>query len=228
MSPQPPQPKRLCALPGLLLLVLAAPASAQLSGSVSVVTDYRFRGAVLSETDPSLQASLAYDSGTGWYTGAFAAQTRVSDRGGAQLVGYAGYARRMDSGLSWDAGVSATRLTQSASSYAEAYIGLSGEQLSARLSYAPHYLGRSLQTVYAEVNAVQPLEGGLSLFAHAGLLHGISGQAFRQRADLRLGAAARLGDATLQLWYERSSRRSRYGEESYSPHALVLGARYDF
>jgi uncharacterized protein (TIGR02001 family) len=211
-----------------LLLLPAASAMAQLSGNISVVTDYRFRGAVLSETDPSLQASINYDSGAGWYTGAFAAQTRLSGRRGAQMVGYAGYAERLDSGLGWDVGASATRLTQSGNGYAEAYVGLTGDQLSTRLSFAPRYLGRSVQTIYAEVNAVQPLQGRFSLFAHAGLLRRVAGQDYRQRADLRLGVAAGLGDATLQLWYERSSRRPRYGSESYSPQALVLGASYAF
>src|SRR6187200_2427346 len=54
------------------LLVAAAAANAQVSSTVTLTSDYDFRGFSQSATDPAIQASLDYAHESGWYVGAWA------------------------------------------------------------------------------------------------------------------------------------------------------------
>src|SRR5512145_662138 len=54
---------------GLVMLASASLAHAELSGTVTAVSDYDFRGITQSAQDPALQASLDYASDAGFYLG---------------------------------------------------------------------------------------------------------------------------------------------------------------
>jgi uncharacterized protein (TIGR02001 family) len=54
------------------ITLAAGPVKAQVDGSVSIVSDYRFRGASLSDGHPEPQVQLGYDGTGGWYVGGFA------------------------------------------------------------------------------------------------------------------------------------------------------------
>jgi uncharacterized protein (TIGR02001 family) len=61
----------------LLLCAAAQSATAQLSGTLSAVSDYRYRGVTFSDRRPAAQAGLAYDDPSGWYAGAFGSTVRL-------------------------------------------------------------------------------------------------------------------------------------------------------
>src|SRR5262245_25036682 len=92
----------------LLLCAAAESASAQLSGTLAGVTDYRYRGVTFSDRRPAAQAGLTYDDASGWYAGAFGSTVRLDPPGGAsskfQAIAYAGYAMRLGSGVSLEVG----------------------------------------------------------------------------------------------------------------------------
>jgi uncharacterized protein (TIGR02001 family) len=234
-------------LAALLVFALhlpAAPARAQagdalnlsVSGSASLLSDYRFRGQALSDGQPVPQLALNVDSAGGWYAGGYASGATYGELRGAQLLGYAGYAARLAGGGSWEAGCSSTVFTQwRQADYQECYAGLAGERFSGRLYFAPQYLGRPTRTVYAEANFFYPLHPRLNLSAHAGLLRNLSGGSWAgipagSRYDLRLAASIPLGDWSLQL----ARVQSKADSISYlhyprrSPRAWVLGASYAF
>ncbi len=230
-----------------LACALSAPAAlAQISGSLAVLSDYRLRGLSLSDGRAAPQLTLNYDSDAGWYAGAMASHATLEGTGSAQLVAYGGYARRLAGGLGWEAGAAQSVFTRaSAANYVEAYAGLSGEQVSARLYYSPRYFGRPVQTLYAEANGFLRLGDALRLVGHAGLLHAWGGddQAGAlpgQRADYRLGLAAQFGAIDLQLArVTRAAYRapdyagypSYAGDPPYRgrrPRAFVLSAAYSF
>ena len=223
-----------------LACALGAPAAlAQLSGSLAVLSDYRFRGRSLSDNKATAQLTLNYDRDDGWYAGAMAARAKLEDSPSAQLVAYGGYAQRLPGGMGWEAGATQTVFTgASAANYFEAYAGLSGEQVSARLYYSPRYFGSSTRTVYAEANGFLRLGATLRLVGHAGLLRALGGEGVGtvsgQRYDYRLGLAAQLGDIDLQLARVTGIAR-RYpaygGYPAYAgprPRAVVLSASYSF
>ena len=92
---------------------LAAPAAlAQLSGSFAVTSDYRFRGRSLNDDHATPQLTLNYDSDAGWFGGAMASHAELDDTGTAQVLAYAGYARRLPGGIGWEAGATQAIFTR--------------------------------------------------------------------------------------------------------------------
>src|SRR5512144_21045 len=96
------------AVAAILIGAAAGSAAAQLSGTVAAVTDYRYRGVTFSDRRPAAQAGLTYDDASGWYAGAFASTVRLDPPGPAtsnfQAIAYGGYAARLESGVSLEAG----------------------------------------------------------------------------------------------------------------------------
>jgi uncharacterized protein (TIGR02001 family) len=226
------------AVPILLALLTAAPAIAQIdiSGSASLQSTYNFRGQAAGKNSPSPQVTLNLDSASGWYVGGFAAGMHVGDNYGYKVQGYAGYAHRLTSALSWDAGCSQIAYTQTHfNDFRECYAGINGERTSARLSYAPRYFGFRARVLYGEVSTFYPVHPRFNLIAHAGVLYNLSdgvwpGVPYRTRYDVKLGVAIPFGNWTLQLARERSEDDGlRY--HSYPVHparAWTAGLSYAF
>lgn len=178
----------------LWALLSAGTACAQVSARLALVSDYRFRGVSLSDEHPAVQASVAYDHPDGWYAGAFASSIRIEPSGTqAQLVPYVGYARRLRSGMSWDAGVEYAMFSGNTDyDYPEFHVGLTSSHLSARLYYAPRYFGVSTPVLYGEIDGAYPVSGKVRLLGHAGWLRRGDAGEFdeyleRHRFDARIG-----------------------------------------
>jgi uncharacterized protein (TIGR02001 family) len=177
----------------LLLGCFVFPAAqAQVSASVSLVSDYRFRGISLSEEKPAAQTTLAYDGDGGWYAGAFASTVEFYEdsRPGAQLIGYAGRAGSWSHASSWDAGIATSTFSrQHDYDYPEIYGGVTVDSLTFRLHYARSYFGQSTDAVYIETNGAWPLRERMQLVVHLGGLR----NARVPDADRCCGFDARLG-----------------------------------
>jgi uncharacterized protein (TIGR02001 family) len=186
-------------------LLAAGGVHAQVSGNVTWTSDYRFRGVSLSDDAPALQVSLAYDGSGGWYAGAFASSVRrpLGVDASAQLVTYAGYARRIRPGLSWEVGTEYVMLLGASEyDYPEFYIGLASERLSGRLYYAPRYFNEGAPVVYAEINGTQPLSRRLRLLGHVGGLRrdrDADDEGARTRFDAQLGLGIALEPFDLRI-----------------------------
>lgn len=130
---------------------------AQVSGSVGALSDYRYRGYSLSDGDPVLQASIAYDAASGAYAGLFASGVRDLDGNGAQFIPYLGYAKRDAQGRSWDVGVRWSHFTRDdAYDYAEVHVGVALRRVALRVHYAPEYFGQ-VANWYFEADGHVPL-----------------------------------------------------------------------
>ncbi|AWG45950.1 MULTISPECIES: TorF family putative porin [unclassified Massilia] len=184
----------------LCLACTAAPAAAQTSGSLALVSEYTVRGISLSAGHPALQLRIDHDLENGWYAGGFASPATLGERDQTQLIVYGGRAGRLASGLGWDAGISRSAfLRDHRYDYTEFHAGLALDRASARLFLSPAYYGGE-RTAYLDLNAFQPLDEQLRLTFHAGLLHGLGGYAeSHNRADLRIGLASTIGDCTVQV-----------------------------
>ena len=159
----------------LLFYTCAGGAAAQFSGTLSAVTDYRYRGITFSDGSPAAQAGLTYDDPKGWFAGGFGSTIRLAPPGGTsaylQAILYAGYAARLPSGISVEAGGDYSVFAGAKNlNYGEVFVGGATENLSARIYYSPHYFGQSSNAVYGELNGAQPLIDRVSLRMHAGLL----------------------------------------------------------
>lgn len=216
-------------------VLAAGGVQAQAGASVSLASEYSARGVSLSNGRPAAQLSLSYDAAQGWYAGAFAAPglTQAGRSGVTKLVAYGGYAHRLPSGLSWEAGASSTSFShQSVYNYREVFLGLASDRLSARVYLAPAYYGYGGRVAYAELNGFYPLRERIKLVAHAGVLHGLSGLAamYRDRIDMRLAVGFDAGQCNVQLaWLGTSSIGSGpYRGGDRAPRAIALSASYPF
>lgn len=160
-----------------LACVCAWPAHAQVSGSVGVVSEYRYRGVSLSDDKPALQGSIAYDATKGAYFGLFASTIEYEGVGGFQLIPYAGYARRDKHGNSWDVGLRAVHFTQgSEGDYLEAHVGVALRHVALRLHFAPEYFGDG-PNWYAQADGSVPIRERFRWLWHVGVTRG-SGDRF--------------------------------------------------
>lgn len=216
------------------VLLCAGTATAQVGGNIALLSDYRFRGVSMSDGHPVSQLTLNYDDPDSWYWGVQASGVNLHERGGTQWIAYAGMARRLASGWSWEAGASRSVLPRDhGSDYGEWYAGLAAERLGFRLYFSPHYVGRDTRTLYAEMNGFYPMPGGFKLVAHIGVLRPLPHagmEAASMRRDGSLGLAAALGDWNAQLAWVASSGgapRSDHYVEAAS-RAVVLSAAYSF
>jgi len=196
------------------VLALALPATAQISGNITLVSDYRFRGISLSDQKPAAQLSFGYDHPSGWYAGAFASTVQLLDRSGRdlQLIPYAGYAQRMGAGLSWDVGAGYSSFSHAgARNYAEVHGGVSSENVSTRLYYSPDYFGQGSATLYAELNAARLVMASIQLFGHIGVLRsrnpGISYERpIQYQFDVQAGTSVDFEKFNVQLAWVASDK----------------------
>ncbi len=202
----------------LWFLFVYADAFAQVSGSASLLSDYRYRGVSLSRNRPAAQLAVAYDDASGWYGGAFASTVQLFyPTRELQVVSFVGYARRLPSGLSWEAGADYSAVTGPLSySYPEVYLGIATENVSARLYYAPRYFGQDSDVIYGEINASQQLLDRVRLLAHSGVLRN-NGQSDyglrpdRHILDASVGVALDFDQFSVQLsWVGINSLNTPY------------------
>jgi uncharacterized protein (TIGR02001 family) len=158
-----------------LLCACASGADAQISGTISGVSDYRYRGIAFSDRMPAAQGGFTYDDPLGWYAGVFGSTVRLvpptESSSNFQAMAYAGYATRLASGVSLEAGGDYSAFNGSSSdNFGEFYIGAAGDGVGARLYYSPRYFGSQSNAVYAEINASRRLFDHVRIIGHVGWL----------------------------------------------------------
>lgn len=220
---------------GMLVSCLAAPAFAQLSGTAGIVSDYRLRGVSLSDRQPAVTASLAYDHPSGFYAGGSVIGT---DYGGPKVLGYieyAGFATARTTGPAFDFGVSNQDLAyfwkdrRTPARYTEAYFGVIGSKLSAHIYYSPNYLRSGWGTIYTDISgSLKPAEDW-RLFAHLGASTpvGSGSDVRRERYDLRAGVARQFRNLEIQAALVATSPDPPV-QTPQGRTAVTLGANYFF
>jgi uncharacterized protein (TIGR02001 family) len=190
------------------LTALVATASlAQVSGTASLLSDDRFRGVSLTQGHFAAQLDVAYDHASGLYAGAFVSNVEFDRQSGEQTqgIGYAGYARRLQSGWSVDAGAAYSDFSNDADyRYWELHTGIASDAVSARLYFSPNYFGQSIHTLYAELNGSYRLTERLKAIGHAGLLQAFAGATDQTggshpHADFLAGVEYRMQPFSLQI-----------------------------
>ena len=199
------------ACPRLLLLagaLCASTAGAQVSGTLSAISDYRYRGVSLSQQKPAAQASIGYDDPRGFYGGLFGSTVEFSGatRASGQALGYLGWVTPLGGGFHLDLGGDYSAFTDGHEyDFGEIYAGMTASDCNVRLHYSPNYFGAGQASWYAEINGSIPLASDFSFFAHLGVLVPIGQGAYsytatvRNPVDARVGISHDFGGLTLQL-----------------------------
>ena len=197
----------------------------QLSASVTVGSDYLFRGVSQSEGNPVLQASVGFDDESGWFGGLFATTVEFPDRRSrsddrrAELDLYLGYG--FDLGHGWSLVGSVVHYLYPGSGgdyvYTEYGAGIEYRRVRATFALADPALGFGGQGRIWELTTRQPLRHGFLVRAGVGRYELLRaerayaywnlglGRAFgRLEADLGYYDADREGEA---LWPGRAGGR---------------------
>jgi uncharacterized protein (TIGR02001 family) len=192
----------------LALALMPAPATAQLSGSLAVESDYRLRGYSLSEGRPAATLQLGYDHPSGLYLNGSASLTWPD--GEPRLLGTQlnlGYSKRLGPDVVIDAGLLRADYRPGYDSglrrnYSEAYLGATVNRVSARIFYSPDYLRDDVSTLYGEIETfLEPapdwrLSGHLGGTAYLGRARPYPGTRSAQY-DWRLSLSRELGSVEI-------------------------------
>lgn len=173
------------------LLGVAGTTQAGVTSTWTAVSDYDFRGISQTAQDPALQASIDYAHDSGFYVGAWASNIDfgVDEDDGSGLDDpkievdiYAGFAKTLDSGLSYDfGGVYYSYPEEDTFNYLELYAGVgytakSGVSIKGKFWYSPDFGGDftdgDTPAEYIQGDLTVPLPANFSLIAHAGYSFG--------------------------------------------------------
>lgn len=206
-----------------LALFLAGPVSAQAFGGVSVLSDYRYRGASLSDDKPALQLHFGHDFAAGGYAGLQVSTVKVDDSAGdgLQLLPYMGVVRPLRGGWHWEVGAQyAVFLRTHEYDYPEVFAGIGTEHAGVRVFYSNEYYGH-WPAWYATFDGHHALSPRWRLLGHVGVLRSNGGEAGYRR-DWNTGVGLTVGDCELQLTWtgvDAGTQRGRrydpagYGED---------------
>jgi hypothetical protein len=216
-----------------MLLTSATAAHAQFGALLSAYTDDRYRGVSLSDGHPVGILDLSYDARSGVYA-ALSGRIVAAGSEGLKPLGFSlngGYAWRLNPQLSADVGVVHSGYSSYSGlvgrrSYTEAYAGVSGRVLGARLSISPDYLGVAQWTAYGEINGHLDLSRRTMLDGKVGVLTPLGGtyrSNNRPQLDARIGIAQRVGPVTLHSAVTTRSQAYFYRGGTHHGTALIVG-----
>jgi uncharacterized protein (TIGR02001 family) len=202
---------------GTPLMAVAEDSPHSISGNLSLVSDYAFRGVSQTNEDPAIQGGFDYAHSSGFYLGTWASNVDGGLYPGASLEWdlYGGYGGKITEDVSYNIGmlkyyypgnnIDANTL--------EAYGGVTWKWLNVKLSYA---LSDSLFGVqdadgstYLEANANFELPAGFTLGLHYGdtNVKG-SNSAGLDYNDWKVGVSKELGGFNVGLAYTDTDIKS--------------------
>ncbi len=222
-------------------LAVSAPAFAQeeeaaegpitVSGSVTVVSDYRFRGVSLSDKDFAVQPTITISHESGFYVGAWASNLAENTGDDVEVDLYAGFSGGEE--LTYDIG--ATYYVYpgvSSFNYVE-FTGKLGSTfgpatVGVQLSYVPSQdnTGNSDNIYYATNAALAIPDSPITLTGSIGIEDGAF-TAGDEKVDWSIGANAAIQGFTLGVAYVDSNRRSIFAAND-AKAGVVFSLSYGF
>ena len=230
--------RRLFAIAAGLLLATGV-AHAQLTGTVTAVSDYDFRGVSLSGTDPALQGSIDWAHDSGFYAGIWASSSLDFDStcpqtnsvtgecdGEWETDAYFGITGGdSEKGFGWSAGFVYYYYWPSDSvEYPEIFVGGSFKSFGAKLWYTNDYGNTSESAWYLEGNFDHDLPANFSVHAHLGYNYGdwwknINGD---ETFDWSIGVGYALGNFNLLLKYVDTDTDVRVKSDAFNNEGRLI------
>jgi uncharacterized protein (TIGR02001 family) len=160
------------------LLAVTGVAQAQFSSTLTLTSDYDFRGVSQNSKQPAFQASADYALPAGFAIGAWVSPVdfgRDIDED-IELDLYAGWSHSLNDTFGLNAGVVVYAYPEGddADNYAEIYFGFTAGDFGAKLWYTNDYfaLDDKQTALYAEANYTLPVNDIVSFGFHAGYAFG--------------------------------------------------------
>lgn len=221
----------------LLNFAGAAPAFAQLAGSVGLDSDYRLRGYSLTNDHPAASAQVSYDAPSGLYFSILGLAELGRDTRFLGLVGNAGYAKRLDRHLTIDAGVLRSQIRAASREsfgfdYTEIYAGASAGPVTGRIYYSPDYRTGSQSTLYGELEAGFEPISNWRLAGHVGLLTFLNSASYHRAGDTekdwRLSLVRQLGKLEVHTAVSGGVPSAYSGYRVHKKVAVTVGGSFSF
>lgn len=154
------------------LVFAALTAEAEITGTVTAVSDYDFRGITQSAQDPALQGSIDYAHESGLYAGIWASNVDFGDDADIEIDYYGGFSGgeevTYDVGFVWYSYPS----TEAQYDYGEVYGELGYKWIAGKIWYSPDYVSAGDSAFYYEANGTFELPANFGLTAHVGYSDG--------------------------------------------------------
>lgn len=215
----------------VLLMAAGAVANAEVTGTVTAVSDYDFRGVSLSAKDPALQASIDWASESGFYAGAWASNIDYGNDvdGNIELDLYGGFAGETEAGLGWDVGLvyytypdsSESNTKAEIKAYPELYAGLTYSFFEVKQWYTNDYSGTDEDAFYTEGNANFELPANFTLGLHAGYNYGDAFEDF-EYVDYAVSVGYTLGHFDLGLKYVDNDMDEQIESDVFNSEGRVI------
>lgn len=190
----------------------ATAAQAEVSATVTVASDYDFRGITQTARDPALQASLDWTSESGFYLGAWGSNVDFGPGTETDLEVdlYGGFRGSINDNWSYDVGV-AQYVYQPGDDdvdFTELYGSLTYKAVTAKYWYSPDFSNTGSDASYFELNSSLPLPNDFSLTLHGGYSFGQYWKDI-EYFDYSIGVAKSIGNFSLALkWIDGSDLQS--------------------
>lgn len=198
-------------VPAFALAALAAatvqPAHAEVSSTVTLVSDYDFRGISQSALDPALQASLDFSTEGGFYAGLWTSNVDFGKGTDAdvEVDGLIGFRGNFSEEFSYDVGGTYYYLIGNGDKvdFGEVYAGLGYRNFSTKLWYSPDFGNFGESAWYVEGNLGFELPQDFALTLHAGYSGGDYWDATNDGGymDYSVGISRSFGNFTVALKY---------------------------
>ncbi|GHF92344.1 TorF family putative porin [Thalassotalea marina] len=150
-----------------LCLTASSQAYADVSGTVTLVSDYLFNGVTQTDEKPALQGSLDWSNKYGVYAGVWGSNVDFNDGTDMEVDYYVGYAGNISSATWYDVGfVYYSYLGDDDSSdinYSEIYFQLGYQDTSVKVWYADDYAGTDAKHYVIALMHTLPIRDNLSI-----------------------------------------------------------------
>jgi uncharacterized protein (TIGR02001 family) len=150
-------------------------AQAEVSSTITIASDYDFRGITQTARDPAFQASLDWSGESGLYAGLWASNIDFGDSSAdnVEVDLIAGYAGSFTEDLGYDLGGTYYKYLGSDNNdasidYYEVYAGLSYQGVSGKVWFSPDFGNAGDSAWYVEGNGDFPVGAGINLVLHVG------------------------------------------------------------
>lgn len=160
-------------LAAIVLAMSAAAVHADVTGTVTAVSDYDFRGFTQTKQNPAIQGSIDYTHSSGFYAGAWASNVDFGNccDENVELDLYGGW--RGGSTIAWDLGaIYYTYPGAKSIDYPEIYAGATWKVITGKIWYSWDFGNADKSAEYYQLDANIPLPANFTLGLHTGYSDG--------------------------------------------------------
>jgi uncharacterized protein (TIGR02001 family) len=160
-------------LAAIVLTMSAAAVHADVTGTVTLTSDYDFRGFTQTKQDPAIQGSVDYTHSSGFYAGAWGSNVDFGNccDENVELDVYAGW--RGGSTVAWDLGaIYYTYPGADSINYPEIYAGATWKVITGKIWYSWDFGNTNKSAEYYQLDANIPLPANFTIGLHSGYSDG--------------------------------------------------------